>query len=134
TADSPAPRCRCRQWPRDRAPRAPGRAQRGPSDPPARTHPPQAATAGVAPGPSCGTSSPSASSPRPTLCRVYHNLAASQRPSGHYSDGLLGPAARLDGFPELLDGILERLLLEHAPQEARDPEPDVDRLRSEEHT
>src|SRR5213078_126477 len=42
------------------------------------------------PAPSCGTSSPSASSPRPTLCRVYHNLTASQRPSGYYSDGLLG--------------------------------------------
>src|SRR5439155_1457287 len=98
TADSPARRCRCRQWPRDRAPREPGRAQRAPSDPPARTHPPRAATAGVAPGPSCGTSSPSASSPRPTLCRVYHNLTASQRPSGHYSDGLLVSDTILDAL------------------------------------
>src|SRR5439155_13841763 len=106
TAESPARRCRCRQWPRDRAPREPGRARRGPSDPPARTHPPRAATAGVAPGPSCGTSSPSASSPRPTLCRVYHNLTASQRPSGHYSDGLLGGAGTpADGLSEVISAL-----------------------------
>src|SRR5204863_5589640 len=55
-------------------------------------------------------------------------LASGSDPRHESRVALLGPAARLDGFPELLDGILERLLLEHAPQEARDPEPDVDRL------
>src|SRR5881227_1069525 len=49
-------------------------------------------------------------------------LASGSDPRHESRVALLGPAARLDGFPELLDGILERLLLEHAPQEARDPE------------